>query len=58
MIPQNIKSEHIIQAIEEFERSGIPKDRSSDGYIWNITKGIILRNTSFHLLINMPMETN
>jgi hypothetical protein len=48
MIPQNIKSEHIIQAIEEFERSGIPKDRSSDGYIWNITKGIILRNTSFH----------
>jgi hypothetical protein len=32
MIPQNIKSEHIIQAIEEVERSGIPKDRSSDGY--------------------------
>jgi MoxR-like ATPase len=32
MIPQNIKNEHIIKAIEEVEKSGIPKDRSSDRY--------------------------
>jgi hypothetical protein len=29
MIPQGIKSEHILKAIEEADRSGIPRDRSS-----------------------------
>jgi hypothetical protein len=32
MIPQNIKNEHILKAIEEVERSGIPRERSSDRY--------------------------
>jgi hypothetical protein len=30
MIPENIKSEHIIKAIGEAERSEIPRDRSSE----------------------------
>jgi MoxR-like ATPase len=32
MIPQGIKSEHILKAIEEVERSGTPRDRGSDRY--------------------------
>jgi len=33
MIPKNIKEEHVIKAIEEVERVGIPKDRSSKKYL-------------------------
>ena len=40
MIPQNIKSEHILKAIEEVERSGIPRDRSSDRYDLEYNKKI------------------
>jgi hypothetical protein len=32
MIPENIKSEHILKAIEEAERSEIPRDRRSERY--------------------------
>ena len=32
MIPNNIKPEHILRAIEEADRSGIPVDRKSDRY--------------------------
>lgn len=32
MIPQNIKSEHILKAIEEAETSRIPRERISDKY--------------------------
>ena len=32
MIPENIKSEHILKAIEDVERSGIPSKRRSDRY--------------------------
>jgi hypothetical protein len=32
MISQNITREHILKAIEEAERLGIPVDRSSDRY--------------------------
>ena len=40
MIPQNIKSEHILNAIEEVERSGIPRERSSDRYDLEYNKKI------------------
>jgi hypothetical protein len=32
MIPENIKSEHILKAIQEAERSEIPRERSSEKY--------------------------
>jgi 5-methylcytosine-specific restriction protein B len=32
MIPENIKREHIIQAIEEVETSEIPPERNSEKY--------------------------
>jgi hypothetical protein len=32
MIPENIKRNHILKAIKEAERSGIPRERSSDRY--------------------------
>jgi hypothetical protein len=32
MIPENIKREHILKAIEEAESSGIPKERISNLY--------------------------
>ena len=33
MIPKNIRREHIIKAIEEIERNGIPKGRNSKKYL-------------------------
>ncbi len=32
MIPKNIATEHVIKAIEEIERTGFPKNRSSRKY--------------------------
>jgi len=32
MIPDNIKSEHILRAIEEVEESGVPAERDSEKY--------------------------
>ena len=32
MIPQNIKSEHILKAIEEVKRSDFPAERGSEKY--------------------------
>jgi hypothetical protein len=40
MIPENIKREHILNAIEEVERSEIPRDRSSDKYDLEYNKKI------------------
>ena len=33
MIPKNIKKEHIIKAIEEIKRNGIPKGRDSKKFL-------------------------
>jgi len=33
MIPKNIKKEHVLQAIEEIEKLGIPKDRNSKKFL-------------------------
>ena len=48
MIPQNIRREHILKAIEEAERSGIPRERTSDSILWNITKSFTHLNILFH----------
>jgi hypothetical protein len=32
MIPENIKREHILKAIEEVDRSGVPLERNSEKY--------------------------
>ena len=33
MIPKNIKREHVIKAIEEIKRNGIPKGRNSKKFL-------------------------
>jgi len=34
MIPRNIKREHVIKAIEEIKRNGVPKDRNSRKFLF------------------------